>query len=91
MAKKKTKVLYKDNVVYVNDVPKLNLVSGAQVQFMEYEGNIVAYTKQIGDFISPRYFIIQADGSVHQRRTPGAVGELLSSTKAFVYRLRKLI
>lgn len=90
-AKKKMKVLYKDNIVYINDEAKLNLASGTQVQFEEFEGNIVVATKQIGDFVSPRYFIIQADGSVHQRRTPGPVGELLQSTKAFVNRIRKLI
>lgn len=89
--KQQTKVTFKEGIVYVNGEARLRLDPSAKVDFEEFEGNVVAAMKNIGQFVSPRYFIIQKDGKVCQRRTATSVGEVLKSTKAFVNRIKKLI
>ena len=92
MAKKnQISVSFKDGTIYVDNVAKVNLTLDSSVAFEVFEKNVVAAVKNIGPFVCPRYFVIQENGEVHQRRTPEAVGEMLNSTKAFVNRIKKLI
>lgn len=82
---------FKDGVISVNGVPRVNVTPDSQVKFEEFDGTVVAAVKNFGQFVHPVYFVIQEDGKVSQRYSAEVIGQMLHSTKAFVTRLRKLI